>query len=230
MRVAKSDIIAGLPATVARSLVRLYQGGASVQETADNLLRKSGIDDGGAVFARLEAAGYLAKSDVDDDGYVWWEATILGNALAMASFGKPTSRKTADRLVAGLLERAHHYNAEPGRPLFIARLRLFGSYLKPEIDPLGDVDVELSYGSRITDPAAVREYTKARGQTSLSYIDQLFWPQKELVQYLRNRSTALNITLQDIDQFTDTSEVLYRIDSDSDAEPPPSEGNVAGKV
>lgn len=109
----------------------------------------------------------------------------------MASFGKPISRQTADRLVAGLLERARHYNADAGRPLFIAQLRIFGSYLRPEIDPLADVDVELSYGSRITDPAAVRQYTKARGQTALSFIDQLFWPQKELVQYLRNRSNSV---------------------------------------
>ena len=38
------------------------------------------------------------------------------------------------------------YNADPGKPMFINTLRLFGSYLSPEIDPIGDVDIELTYG------------------------------------------------------------------------------------
>lgn len=230
MRVAKSDIIAGLPATVARNLVRLFHGGTFVQDVADSLLRKSGIEDGDATFADLEQAGYLAKVEVDDHGYVWWEATILGNALAMASFGKPISRKTADRLVAGLVGRAREYNADGGKPLFIGQIRIFGSYLQQGVDPLGDVDVELSYGRRITDPKAVRDYTKATGRTFASYIDQLFWPQKELVQHLRNRSAALSITLENIDRFTDTSEVVYTIDGDPGAVPPPHDRGLVGRT
>jgi hypothetical protein len=191
---------------------------------------RNGVEDGEGAFSRLEQAGYLAKVKVDDRGYVWWEATILGNALAMASFGKPTSRKTADHLVAGLLERARGYNADGGRPLFIARLRIFGSYLQPDIDPLGDVDVELSFGRRITDPNAIREYTKARGRTFGSYIDQLFWPQKELIQHLRNRSTALNITVEDINHFTDNSQIVYTIDDDPNAAPPPADRSLLGRA
>lgn len=76
--------------------------------------------------------------------------TTLGNAMAMASFGKPISRNTADRLVVGLVERAAEYNAD----LFIERIRIFGSYLRPETDPLGDIDVELSYGRRTSKPSA----------------------------------------------------------------------------
>jgi hypothetical protein len=67
--------------------------------------------------------------------------TIQGNALAMAGFGKPISRKTSDRLVSELLERARAYNANQGKPLFIDALRVFGSYLAPQINPLGDVDI-----------------------------------------------------------------------------------------
>lgn len=215
---------------MARSLVRLFQGGSFVEDVADSLLRKSGIEDGENVFARLEQAGYLAKVEVDDHGYVWWEVTMLGNALAMASFGKPISMKTADRLVAGLVDRASEYNADGSKPLFIAQIRIFGSYLQQDIDPLGDVDVELSYGRRITDPKAVREYTKASGRTFGSYIDQLFWPQKELVQHLRNRSAALNITLEDIDLFTETSKVVYTVDGDPSAAPPPHDRSLVGRT
>jgi hypothetical protein len=101
MRIAKSDTIAGLPAPLARSLVRKFRGGPTVQEAAQQLLKENGCESADTVFAGLEAGGYLEKFDTDSDGDVWWEATILGNALAMAGFGKPISRKTADRLVAG---------------------------------------------------------------------------------------------------------------------------------
>ncbi len=101
-------------------------------------------------------------------------------------------------LVAGLLERAHEYNADGSKPPFVERLRIFGRYLRLDVDPLGDVDVELIFGRRITDPKAIHDYTKASGGMFGSYIDQLMWPQKELVQHLRNRSAALNITLEDV--------------------------------
>jgi predicted nucleotidyltransferase len=46
-----------------------------------------------------------------------------------------------------MLGRAREYK----KPLYIERLRIFGSYLDPRIDPLGDVDVELSFGMRTRD-------------------------------------------------------------------------------
>jgi hypothetical protein len=111
MRVAKTDTIAGLPAPAARSLVRLFRGGTFAQEAADNMLSRNGIEDADAAFARMEEAGYLVRVEIDDDRYVWWETTTLGNALAMASFGKPIRRKTAERLGrrnAGACPRIQH--------------------------------------------------------------------------------------------------------------------------
>lgn len=58
----------------------------------------------------------------------------------MASFGRPISLKTADRLVIGLLGWARTYNADPSKPMFIDTLRAFGSYLNPDIDPVVDVE------------------------------------------------------------------------------------------
>lgn len=96
--------------------------------------------------------GLWRRSASTTTGDIWWDPTIQGNALAMASFGKPISRKTAERLVSGLLERAQTYNADPDKPMFVNTLRVFGSDLSPEIDPIGDVDIELTYGRRITRP------------------------------------------------------------------------------
>ncbi|EMY33000.1 hypothetical protein D477_017252 [Arthrobacter crystallopoietes BAB-32] len=212
-----------MPAPVARSLVRLFRGGTFVQETADALLGRNGVEDAEAAFAHMEEAGYLAKVDLGDDGYVWWEATTLGNALAMASFGKPVRRRTADRLVAGMVERAGEYNSDPNKPLYVERLRIFGSYLDPHIDPLGDVDVELSFGMRTRDHKTISAYTRASGRYFRSFMEELMWPQRELVQYLKNRSTAVNVTLENIDHITDRSVTIYSIANDTTAVPPPDE-------
>lgn len=228
MRVSKTDSIAGLPAGLARAIARKFRGREGVAEVAADLLDGTGFELG-AVVAGLEAAGYLEKVRVDNDGDVWWDTTIQGNALAMASFGKPISRKTADRLVTGLLERARDYNADPGNPTFINTLRVFGSYLNPEIDPLGDVDIELTYGRRITDQKALADYTRASGRSFNTYVDQLLWPQTELVLHLKKRSAFINITLEDITRLTDRCETIYSIDADPQAVRPPADSALIGR-
>ncbi|MCX2748063.1 hypothetical protein OOZ51_09585 [Arthrobacter sp. MI7-26] len=98
MRVAKTDTIAGLPAELARSIVRKFRSREMVAEAVADLLEGTGFEQE-VVLAQLETSGYMEKLRIDTDGDVWWDSTIQGNALAMASFGKPISRTTADRLV-----------------------------------------------------------------------------------------------------------------------------------
>ncbi|SDQ54136.1 hypothetical protein SAMN04489738_1370 [Pseudarthrobacter chlorophenolicus] len=175
------------------------------------------------------SAGYMEKVETDHGGDTWWDTTVQGNALAMAGFGKPISRKTADRLIADLLDRAGAYNADPARPLFINTLRVFGSYLDPQTDPFGDVDLELTYGRRITDPKLVADYARASGRSFTTYVDRLLWPHTELVQHLKNRSAFINITTEDITRLTDRSEAIYRVDDDPQAVPPPADRTLTGR-
>jgi hypothetical protein len=228
MRVLKTDLVAGLPAELARAIVRKFRGREMVAEAVADLLADTGYELY-EVFAGLEAAGFMEKVRVDNDGDVWWDTTIQGNALAMASFGKPISRKTADRLVAELLERARAYNADSGRPMFIDTLRVFGSYLSPEIDPLGDVDIELAYGRRITDREALSAYTRASGRSFGTYVDQVTWPSTELFLHLKKRSAFINITVEEITRFTDNFETIYSIDGDLEAVPPPADRSLIGR-
>ncbi|MDQ1060353.1 putative nucleotidyltransferase [Arthrobacter globiformis] len=228
MRVSKTDAIAGLPAELARAIVRKFRGREMVAEAVADLLEDAGYELD-AVFAGLEAAGYMERVRVDDDGDVWWDTTIQGNALAMASFGKPISRRTADRLVSELLERAQAYNADPGKPMFIDTLRVFGSYLSPEIDPIGDVDIELTYGRRITGQQALSAYTRASGRSFGTYVDQMTWPSTELFLHLKKRSAFISITLEDITRITDRFETIYSIDEDPQAAPPPSDRSLIGR-
>jgi len=74
-----------------------------------------------------------------------------GNALAQASFGKPIIRATAARHLAQVIERARGYNADRGRLLTISQIAVFGSYLDPAAERLGDLDLAVFVVRRDTD-------------------------------------------------------------------------------
>jgi hypothetical protein len=221
VRLQKTDIVGGVSGAVARDVVRKYRGNRSVAEAAADILMAAGDTDVHGVFAQLQAAGYLEVDSVDDDGDTWSQTSIQCNALAMAGFGKPITRKTADRLVAGVLERARSYNADPTKPLAIAQLRVFGSYLDPQVDPLGNVDIELLTARRPGyDPFA---YGKASGRNFNTFMDHVLWAHAEVARHLANRSAAINIT----PNVGAQARVIYAIADDPSARPmnlPPEQG------
>jgi hypothetical protein len=149
MRVSRSDTICGVPAPTARQLMRAYFDERSTEVACDVL----GADRRAARerLCAFEAAGYIERAKQESGtGDQWWMTTIKGNALAQASFGNPISRTTATRLLAQVIERARAYNAYPGRLLTVARIEVFGSYLDPTIDRLGDLDLAVSTVRRDT--------------------------------------------------------------------------------
>jgi hypothetical protein len=116
----------------------------------------------------------------------------------MASFGKPIRRKTANQLVAGMLERARDYNTDANKPLYVERLRIFGSYL----DRSG---MSTSNCPSATAPGTIKRLAPTPGQRKAfrSFMAEITWPQLEPVQHLKNGSKAINITLENIDNITD---------------------------
>ncbi|WJL97053.1 hypothetical protein QSU92_07780 [Microbacterium sp. ET2] len=219
MRVQKSDIIGGLPASIARDVVRRYRLVERTAASAASYLEGLDIDAETAVQG-LAAEGFLEPVASHNDNRMWWTTTLKGNALSMASFGKPIKRATAERLLSGVIERAKTYNADPQRIRFIERLRVFGSYLDPDVQELGDIDLEVVIGRR---PGDVTEsslaYARASGRSFSTYLDRLTWADHELIQFLRNRSAAVNITQEDIDALTDLHGIVYSIGDDPGAIP-----------
>jgi predicted nucleotidyltransferase len=153
----------------------------------------------------------------------WWITTVKGNALANASFGKPVSRATAARLLAEVIERARSCNAGPARLLTITEIVVFGSYLDPASNRLRDLDLAVSTvrrdtgGQRHVDK--VLEYARTSGRSLSAFHDRLLWPARELRMMLKNRSSAISITDEDIRKLTDRFEVAYAVGDDPDAIP-----------
>lgn len=221
MRIAKTDMIADLPAAAARDVMKVFARRELPADYAEDALARHGITTpADAVVTALAEAGYLRVAN--EYHGVQWTTTVQGNALGMASFGKPITRKTADRLLTELIQRARDYNADPGKLMFVRSLTIFGSYLDEAVDPLGDLDVGLTQGQRTTDTDVLRRYSKASGREFRSYIDELFWPQHELALLLKNRSAAISLTTEDLSAITDRTRVVYAIEDDAGAIAPPA--------
>ena len=233
MRVSKNDSICGLAAPTARKLMRAYYTERPV-EVASGIL--STCQDAARDQMRaFEAAGYIGRTELAGAaGDEWWVTTVKGNALANASFGKPVSRATATRLLAEVIDRAHSYNADPARLLTITEIAVFGSYLDPAADPLGDLDLAVSTVRRDTGLERyvdkVLEYARTSGRSFGTFHDRLFWPCRELRMILKNRSSAISITDEDIRELTDRFEVAYAVGNAPDAIPPPPDSLARGSA
>jgi hypothetical protein len=129
---------------------------------------------------------------------------ILTGWVRMASFLKPTSRGKATALLDGVRERAAQYNDDPEKLYLITELRVFGSYIT-DAASLGDLDVAVAFTDRHPErdrAQAHRAYARASGRTFSSFINEMFWPTKELLQTLRKGSGYVNIHTEDISRFT----------------------------
>lgn len=102
------------------------------------------------------------------------------------------------------------------------------TWLQP--DPLGDLDLAVSTvrrdiaGERYVDK--VLEYARTSGRSFSTFHDRLFWPARELLMILKNRSSAISITDEDIRKLTDRFEVAYAVADDPDAILPPPDAVV----
>jgi hypothetical protein len=172
------------------------------------------------VARALADAGYLRVHIVDHDGQIWWEATIAGNALAQASFGRPITRATAQRHLTGVIDRARRFNADGSHLIDITELVVFGSYLDPGVQHLGDLDLGVAFRSRTPDTPSTEDqseirlgYARASGRRFSTFLDTLSWPEHEALLILRHRSAAINITQENVRNLTDRWEVIYSFEA-----------------
>src|SRR6266446_5851030 len=108
------------------------------------------------------------------------------------------TRDVADRNLNELRERARTANRSLDFAYRVERLTVFGSYLtdKPQ---LGDVDVAYKLTERYTGQRqdrfedARRQAARATGRIFNSLMDEIGWPERELVLYLKAHSAALSL-------------------------------------
>ena len=109
------------------------------------------------------------------------------------------SRKTADRIVSEVVERAKVINASPYPKFmyFVKKIAVFGSYLTDK-EKLGDVDIavllerkeECERGNWEDD---ADECIRIHNKNVYNFFQVMSFPEKIVYQTLRNKSKSLSI-------------------------------------
>ena len=187
MRIAAEEKIAGYPALRIRQLMRETAGRSITPRYVREIL--SCTDSCAArVLNQLAGAGFVEAVR----GH--WEATTKGNALAMATAAAPLRRQTAERLIAGLIDRARVLNGDHTWAYRVRILVVFGSYIRGAERP-NDVDICCELRPRWSDEKQRRveqERRNKRGR-SRNISEWATWPRLEVFRYLRARARGLSI-------------------------------------
>jgi predicted nucleotidyltransferase len=212
MRLQRGVSVAGVDPEMARQLARsCHDRWTTTGVLADRVrLPAQAV---APLLRQLADAGFLERRDACWAGETdEWNTTLAGGALTMASFLRPMPRARAERLFAGVLERAVAYNADDSHPLVITQIAVFGSYLRPDATELGDLDLAVECAERrpgSASPVALLEHARASGRRFPNFVAELSWAQAELLRLLRSRSAYINVHTEDVSRFTDDWHVVY---------------------
>jgi predicted nucleotidyltransferase len=83
----------------------------------------------------------VGKGMLEKIGRGKYRVTKLGERLAVQNLIPRISRTKADQLVAELLDRARRINDDHEQVDYVAKIIAFGSYIRPDADDLGDIDL-----------------------------------------------------------------------------------------
>src|SRR6202022_3145393 len=139
MRIDPKGRVGEYPALLVRKLVRALTNRLYWDlETVERILHL-GPNEASRLVKTLEAAG-LAKAN-RGNGPKQWTTTQLAQSFGSATAAKPITRQTAKKALAQFLERVDRVNHDDQFLAKVTRVVLFGSYLRAEMERLGDVDV-----------------------------------------------------------------------------------------
>lgn len=190
MRLEKGQTIGGFPAIAVR-----------------DWMRKSDYFDTdyvGEVFGLSESAAQKFLKALVREGFIRiserpgvYEITEDGLRLRNASAGPLISRDKADKLLQGLIERAKTINASPEFTQAVVVMVVFGSYLDPEKDKLGDLDVAVEIlrkpGISVEEEREHIIRDMENGAPVPGGIAYMFWPYKKAIGYLKSRKAGISL-------------------------------------
>jgi predicted nucleotidyltransferase len=217
MHIDPKSTIAGLPALSVRAFLRRA---ADIHWTAQYFENALGTPHrrGLAALRELLALGCIARMSERTDGKIWYQRTLAGSTLALASAAPPLTRETADRKVAEFLDRVRLVNSGDYYLYRVTKVLVFGSYLSDE-ERINDVDLAVELIHRERDPQkrfeldrARTSEARARGRQFSNIVADMFWSHDEVLYFLKARARAISLHTTD-DAILDQahSKVIYEL-------------------
>lgn len=212
MRINRNEMIAGQPIKVARDLAKAI-GDHQIEvafitrrlalNLEDSRERRANrhnpnrqlVRQARALAGEMMARGWL--KEVNDRRFLghWYECTNEGTRLGLASMLKPIPRAKAEKIVAGLIERAHAVNSTPELIYSVKRLRVFGSYIT-QAEDLGDIDIAFELERRRLDNEGWVEANERRARLSgkqVRWPNTIIYGEIEVQLRLKNRDRYLSL-------------------------------------
>ena len=209
MRIVPGQSIAGVDLVGVRDALRRLKDRTF---PASSVTDRFDLDPDAAerLIEALVEQGFLEPDPDRNQDQDRWRLTVQGNALTNATAARPVKRTTAARALAGLLERAEQINADDELAYQVDEIVVFGSYLDPDAEVVGDVDVAIGLspryeGDELQRRSDARIDAAARsGRRFPNFVEQIAWPQLELLHLLKGGSRVLSLTTID-DRILDTA-------------------------
>ena len=192
VRITAEQSIAGVDAVRLRDALRTVGDDFGASQLGRRL--GSGAPEAEAVLAQLRVLGFVELDRETGLDHL----TLLGSALCNATAAKPVSRSVAQRHLDQLISRAEAINESDQYLFWVDQLVLFGSFLDPAAEKVGDVDVAVGLTRREPDGDLFAQKSRRRAEDSgrafNTLIDLLGWSERELWLALKNRSAVLSLT------------------------------------
>lgn len=200
MKIDTSHRIAGYPILRIRDLFKVQKSFC-----AESLEWRMKVDPAEAqrLLTELQALGYIepepATKTYRSDNDEWFDLTQAGRTLALARAVPPMSREKAERLLREFMARVHEVNTNPMYLSKVTSVVIFGSYLRPEVTELNDLDLVVETRFKITDTEArhkaedaCRLSAQATGRTFSNPSAYLYWPDTMVKLFLSSKSKYLS--------------------------------------
>ena len=202
MRVNLNERIAGQPVAKVRELLKR---GFGWSWESSYVVKRLDVDRAGAkkVVAALRRRGYIRKTASTSSGEDLWDNTMKGNAFANATGAKPLLRTSADQRLTEFLARIDEVAKNQKFLYRVGTAILFGSYLTSK-ERINDIDLYLNLVPKEKDREKRDRLEQRRteeavrqGRTFNTFIDQISWPQTDVLKYLKARSRSISLHTDD---------------------------------
>ncbi len=204
MRIDSKDDFLGVPILTIRNFLHRSRRrcGGSVSESFARQVLKFGPEQTREILDELARQGFIEKGG-SCKGEQYWQNTIKGNSLSMATAARPVTRAKADQIFAEFMERVQKVNDDPYYLFRVTRVVLFGSYIR-DTPTINDIDIALQLAPKVDDLDRRGElYEQRRRESPRNFrnlIDLIGWPMNEVWLFLKSRSRVLSLHDFELDQ------------------------------
>jgi len=196
MKIDSNDTILGVPILMVRALLKrsMSYGGAISERLARQTL-KLGAERTREILDELVRQGCFEAGE-NNLGEPYWQNTLKGNTLAMATAARLVKRETADWALAEFLTRVLEVNRNPDYLFKVTRVVLFGSYLE-DTQRVDFVELAIETASKIDNPdqreALYLQRRQASQRNFKDFMEYLGWPLIEVWRFLKSRSRVISL-------------------------------------